>query len=302
MYTIKQASRLTGVSEASLRSWERRYGVVVPQRSESGYRLYDETSLAAVSTMRRLVDEGWSPAEAAHAVSSGAVPLADPDLSTKVPSGEQGPNAVTYMQQFLTSAAQLDTAGIEESLDGGFALGSFEHVVDAWLFPTLEALGEGWARGEIDVAGEHAASHAAQRRLSAAFDAAGSRSRGPAVVVGLPPGSRHDLGALAFATAIRRRGMDVVYLGADVPVESWVAAVSSRAARAAVLSIVTPEDRTAAVAVAERLLALDPAPVVCAGGAAASGLAAEIRTLAPGIGAAAQELDELTHAVDASAV
>ena len=74
MYTIKQASRLTGVSEASLRAWERRYGVVVPHRNESGYRVYDEEALAAVSTMRRLVDDGWSPAEAADAVRSGTVP------------------------------------------------------------------------------------------------------------------------------------------------------------------------------------------------------------------------------------
>ena len=199
------------------------------------------------------------------------------------------------MQRFLSSAAQMDTAGIEESLDGGFALGSFEHVVDSWLFPALEALGEGWARGEIDVAGEHAASHAVHRRLSAAFDAAGSRSRGPAVVVGLPSGSQHDLGALAFATAIRRRGMDVLYLGANVPVSSWEAAVRSREARAAVLSVVTPEDRPAAVAVAERLLSQAPVPLVCAGGASAANLAGGVQTLASSIGAAAQELDQLVH-------
>jgi DNA-binding transcriptional MerR regulator len=229
MYTIKQASRLTGVSEASLRAWERRYRVVVPHRNESGYRVYDEEDLAAVSTMRRLVDNGWSPAEAAEAVRSGTAPaVLDKVVGPETSDGLHQPNAVTYTQRFLSSAAQMDTAGIEESLDGGFALGSFEHVVDSWLFPTLEALGEGWARGEIDVAGEHAASHAVHRRLSAAFDAAGSRSRGPAVVVGLPPGSQHDLGALAFATAIRRRGIDVLYLGANVPVSSWEAAVRSR--------------------------------------------------------------------------
>src|SRR3954452_5377476 len=135
------------------------------------------------------------------------------------------------MQRFLSAAAALDTGGIEESLDGGFALGSFEHVVDSWLFPTLEALGEAWMRGEVDIAGEHAASHAVHRRLSAAFDAAGSRSRGLSVVVGLPSGSQHDLGALAFATAIRRRGMDVLYLGTNVPVSSWQAAVRNREAR-----------------------------------------------------------------------
>jgi methanogenic corrinoid protein MtbC1 len=294
MYTIKQASRLTGVPEASLRTWERRYGVVVPHRNESGYRLYGEEDLAAVSTMRRLVDDGWSPAVAADAVRTGTVPaVMDEVVGGETTNGVDQPNAVTYMQRFLSSAAQMDTAGIEESLDGGFALGSFEHVVDSWLFPTLEALGEGWARGEIDVAGEHAASHAVHRRLSAAFDAAGSRSRGPAVVVGLPSGSQHDLGALAFATAIRRRGMDVLYLGTNVPVTSWEAAVHSRKARAAVLSVVTPEDRPAAVAVADRLLSQAPAPIVCAGGASAANLARGLHTLAFSIGTATQEFDQL---------
>jgi DNA-binding transcriptional MerR regulator/methylmalonyl-CoA mutase cobalamin-binding subunit len=296
MYTIKQASRVTGVSEASLRAWERRYGVVVPHRSESGYRLYDEEDLAAVSTMRRLVNDGWSPAEAADAVRRGKVPAVLDEVVGREPSEDlYQPHAVTYMERFLSSAAQMDTAGIEESLDGGLALGSFEHVVDSWLFPALEALGEGWARGEIDVAGEHAASHAVHRRLSAAFDAAGSRSRGPAVVVGLPSGSQHDLGALAFATAIRRRGMDVLYLGANVPVSSWEAAVRSREARAAVLSVVTPQDRPAAVAVAERLLSQTPVPTVCAGGASAADLAGGVQTLPSSIGTAAQELDQLLH-------
>ena len=296
MYTIKQAARLTGVPEASLRAWERRYGVVVPRRNESGYRLYDQESLAALSTMRRLVAEGWSPAEAAHAVRSGAVPtVPDSTESRPTASGEVQPNAATYMQRFLRSAAHLDTAGIEESLDGGLALGSFEHVVDSWLFPTLEALGEGWARGEIDVAGEHAASHAVHRRLSAAFDAAGSRSRGPSVVVGLPPGSQHELGALAFATAIRRRGLDVLYLGANVPVSSWETAVRSHAARAVVLTVVTAEDRPAAARVAELLVSHEQAPTVCTGGASGADLAAGVRLLAPSIGAAARELDELMH-------
>jgi methanogenic corrinoid protein MtbC1 len=46
----------------------------------------------------------------------------------------------------------------------------------------------------------------------------------------LPSGSQHELGALAFATAIRRRGLDVLYLGANVPVSSCETAVHSHAA------------------------------------------------------------------------
>ena len=294
MYTITQAARRTGVSVASLRAWERRYGVVVPHRNESGYRLYDEKALAAISTMRRLVDDGWSAGAAAAALRSGDVPRPpDKPAGGEVATGVDRPEAATYLQRFVVSAARMDTAGMEESLDGGFALGSFEHVVDSWLFPALEALGEGWARGEIDVAGEHVAIHAVHRRLAAAFDAAGSRSRGPAVVVGLPAGSQHELGALAFATAIRRRGLDVLYLGANVPVSSWETAVRSHAARAAVLGVVTPEDRGAAITVARRLINGDLVQLVCSGGAAGSELAPGVRTLAPSIGAATEELDQL---------
>ena len=294
MYTIKQAGRLTGVPEASLRAWERRYGVVVPLRNASGYRLYDEAALAAISTMRRLVDDGWSAASAAAAVRNGDVPLTPDERSGgQVAPDVEHPDAAAYREQFVRSAAQMDTAAMEQSLDGGFALGSFEYVVDAWLFPTMEALGEGWARGEIDVAGEHAASHAVHRRLSASFDAAGSRSRGPAVVVGLPAGSHHELGALAFATAVRRTGLDVLYLGANVPVSSWETASRSHAARAAVLAVVTPEDRGVAVTVARRLMNKGAVPLVCSGGAAGDELSPGVRTLPRSIGAAARELDRL---------
>jgi methanogenic corrinoid protein MtbC1 len=134
--------------------------------------------------------------------------------------------------------------------------------------------------------------------VTASSRLAGSRSRGPTVVVGLPSGSQHELGALAFATAIRRRGMDVLYLGANVPVSSWETAVRGRQASAAVLSVVTPQDRPAAVAVAERLLSQTPVPIVCAGGASAANLAGGVQTLAPRIGEAAQELDQLAHGTE----
>lgn len=296
LFTIKQAARMTGVPEPTLRTWERRYGVVSPMRTEAGYRIYSNEAIAVLAAMRKLVDAGWSPAEAARAVRDGTVPTSGPPmplLEDGLRPLDGGGNAASYMEQFLTSAARMDLPGIEESLDRGFTIGTFEHVMDAWLFPTLIALGEGWARAEIDVAGEHLASHAVLRRLSAAFDAAGSRSRGPAVVVGLPPGSRHELGALAFATAVRRRGLDVLYVGADVPATSWEAAVLGHSARAAVLTVVTPADRPSATGTAQQLRALHPELLVAAGGACSAGLAAGVHSLPDTIAAASRELDLL---------
>lgn len=292
---MKQASRLTGVPAATLRTWERRYDLVSPTRTESGYRVYDAAAIAALAAMRKLVAAGWTPAVAAAAIREGKIPVTGP-----VPSPDEGSESLDpadLAARFLQAAALIDVTRLEQSLDLGFALGSFEKVVDSWLCPALVALGDGWARGEIDVAGEHAASNAVLRRLSAAFDAAGSRSRGPSVVVGLPPGSRHELGALAFATAARRLGLNVLYAGADVPVESWAAAVDGHQADAAVLAVPTAADRPSAVNAVQRLLDARPGLTVAVGGAFGRDLVAGVESLPESIGSAARHLEEHLHSL-----
>ena len=293
---MKQAAKLTGVPEATLRTWERRYAVVAPTRTEAGYRLYDPESIAALTAMRKLVAAGWTPSVAARAVRDGTVPVSGP---TPRPGDEPDlpPEPRTLTEAFLDAAARMDVTGVETSLDGAFSLGTFEHVVDTWLCPTLVALGDGWSRGEIDVAGEHAASHAVLRRLSATFEAAGRRSRSAGVVVGLPPGSHHELGALAFATAARRVGLDVLYLGADVPASSWDAAVHAYRAKAAVLAVVTAADRPSAAATGRRLVESHPGLLVAGGGAFAADLGDGIQELPDTIGSAAAALENALQGV-----
>lgn len=297
MFTIKHAAAATGVPEATLRTWERRYGVVAPERSEGGYRTYDPTALARLSAMRRLVDAGWSPARAAAAIRNGDVPVDGPSPGNVAEFPLDAGTVTICRRDFLNAAVRLDAQGLEASLDRGMSLGSFEHAVDLWLMPTLVALGEGWTRGEVDVAAEHIASHAVLRRLSAAFDAAGSRSRGPKVVVGLPSGSRHELGGLAFATAARRTGLDVLYLGPNVPESSWLTAVDGHRADAAVLCVVTPADHRIAAGVARSLKLHHPGLLVASGGAYGSSLGADVHELSFLIGDAVQELDRLLHGV-----
>lgn len=292
MYTIKQASARTGVPEASLRAWERRYQVVRPRRSESGYRLYDERSLTALTAMKRLVDDGWPPAEAAKAVTAADHPPAADLVASATPLLDH-PEGRELAAGFIAAAAAVDVTAIETVLDRAFALGSFETVADEWLMPTMRGLGEAWVRGEVDVAGEHAGSHAVMRRLSHAFSAAASVAHGPRVVIGLPPGSHHELGALAFATAARRRGTAVVYVGADLPADSWVRAVRAFPTRAAVIAVPTPEDREAAARTATAIRRGNPSVSVGVGGAHAEGLDADVLTLPASIAAAAKAVQDL---------
>jgi methanogenic corrinoid protein MtbC1 len=89
----------------------------------------------------------------------------------------------------------------------------------------------------------------------------------------LPPGARHDLGAFAFATAARRAGLAVRYLGADVPLEDWLGAVRRTNARAVVLGVVISGDVRPASAVARAIHEAHPGVVIALGGRAASAAA-----------------------------
>jgi DNA-binding transcriptional MerR regulator/methylmalonyl-CoA mutase cobalamin-binding subunit len=294
MYTIKEAAIRAGVSVPLLRAWERRYGIVRPVRTSSGYRLYDDSSIERVRAMRRLVDDGWSASQAAQQIETEGIPPGV-GVSAAVPSTFARASADRDLgTAFVAAAAAMDERRVEQLLDDLFAgSSSFERVVDDRLMPALRALGEAWANGTVSVSAEHAASHAVLRRLSAAFEAAGGAVRGRPVLVGLPPGSRHEIGSLAFATAARRRGMRVTYLGADVPRQSWIEAVQATKAGAIVVGVQTESDRAPAEAVVRAAIKLGGGVLVTVGGpaSAAARVPPSVVRLPEQIGASAEALE-----------
>lgn len=302
MYTIKQAAARSGISVPVLRAWERRYGVVRPDRTPSGYRIYDEVAIARLVAMRHLVvDEGWRPNQAAQRVMEPGVDLHG--LSAAAPEGATGPERTAGPEStaaatgasmvskppatsvaelapgsransatgaFVAAARDLDVPAMERILDDAFAAQRFELAFESLVSPALRAIGAAWAAGDLDVAAEHAASETIRRRLGRFFDAAGSSDRAPQVVVGLPPNAHHELGAFAFAVASRRAGLGVLYLGADVPLESWLTTARETAVPVVVLGAVTPADLAAAEGVVRALRRSSGVPICVIGGPSAA--------------------------------
>ena len=62
-YTIRAACALTGINPNTLRAWERRHGLVRPERTPSGYRLYTEHDLSRLRHIQELLDSGMSIGE-----------------------------------------------------------------------------------------------------------------------------------------------------------------------------------------------------------------------------------------------
>lgn len=274
VYTIKQAAARSGLTVPTVRAWERRYGVVHPDRTAGGYRLYDDAAIDRLSAMRHLVEaQGLRPSQAAHQVLAGGPELAalvarssSATGATAIPpTVASATRSTELVEDFLGAARALDVAAMDRLLDEAFAAQRFEAALEDVVFPALRHVGEGWSEGSIDVSMEHAASETIRRRLARFYDTVAS-SVAPLVMVGLPPGCHHEIGALAFAIAARRGGLAALYLGADVPLASWLVAAQATRAPVAVLGVMGASDVPAAAEVVTALRASPRRTVVALGG------------------------------------
>ncbi len=281
MYTIKQASARSGLPIQTIRAWERRYGVVQPDRTAAGYRLYDDAAITGLIAMRHLVEaEGWRPSQAAERVRAAGddvgslvFPESAPAREQDLPTPDSDGRANAAIEAYVSAAHRLDVPAMNRVLDEAFASQRFESAIDDVIFPSLRAIGEAWAAGELDVAQEHVASETVRRRLVAFFDAAGQTTEAPRVLIGLPPGGAHELGALAFAVASRRAGLAALYLGSNVPLESWLRTARETSASLVILAVVTSADVRAARLVVQGLRTLANPPICALGGPRAPNIA-----------------------------
>lgn len=202
---IGELARRTGVTVELLRAWEKRYGLLRPSRTNSGYRLYSAADEERVARMRRGLDEGLAAAEAARAALEEPV-LAGADL--------RGAAA-----ELRTALEAYDDAAIQSALDVLLATFTFETVARDVMLPLLREIGDRWELGEISVAQEHFASSLLRGRLLS-IARGWDRGVGPRAVLACAPEERHELALIVFGIALRAQGWRVTYLGADTPVES----------------------------------------------------------------------------------
>jgi DNA-binding transcriptional MerR regulator len=225
-FPIRTVSHLTGVNSVTLRAWERRHGLINPQRTPSGHRLYGPSQIEVIHRILGLLEKGLPISQVERA-------LAAP--GTERPRAEQGPWK-TYRDRIVAAVARYDDDELEEVYSQALSLYPIETVTDGLLLPVLQELGRRWQSGEGSVAEEHFFSVYVRNKLGARFHHRTRTSAGPRILAACMPDEQHELGLLIFSLAAHARGLHIVMLAAHTPLEGLTLAVRRARCDAIVLS------------------------------------------------------------------
>lgn len=256
-YNLKAVVQETGLKPDTLRAWERRYGLPEPQRTGSGHRLYSQNDInllkwllarqgeglsisRAVELWRRVKVEQSDPFQiiANQVAGQPAVPLANSAPAPKVVSMLEGGGDVIAQlcQAWIASCLKFDEQQAERVVTQAFSLFPVEKVCVDLLQKGLAAIGDGWYKGDITVQQEHFASALAVRRLEALLAATPAPTRNGRLLVGCPPEEAHTFIPLLLSLLLRRRGWDVIFLGANIPQQDFVLTIQTARPQLVVLT------------------------------------------------------------------
>lgn len=217
-YRIQTVAEMTGVPAATLRAWERRYGIPAPERSNSSYRLFSDHDVAAIRRLKELCDDGMSPAEAARLV----VRVGEAS-NTPVDSDPYG----RARETILAAIEDFDPVSVERAVRSAMFLGSASTVYQRVIAPTMRTVGDRWHDGSFSVAQEHMASEAlgaVARDMLRLLDPAPAA---PEAILACFADEDHSLPLYGVAFGLVQWGYRPVVLGAKTPPSAIRHAVES---------------------------------------------------------------------------
>lgn len=150
-YRIQSVAEMTGVSAATLRAWERRYGIPAPRRTASAYRLYTEQDIELIKRVRELCDGGIAPSQAAQMV------LATRSSREEFTHLEVDTHELA-VQKIVAAVEKFDADMVEAAVKHALFLGSATALFDKVFGPALQVIGQRWHEGSISIGQEHLAS------------------------------------------------------------------------------------------------------------------------------------------------
>ncbi len=238
MYGIKRIAELTGVSPITLRAWEGRYGVILPDRTDGGTRVYTDEHLEDLKwVIKQKNDNHLSIGQAMQALEAKRQHIKKAQISK-----EDYPRFIDGLF-LLLKHHQLDeaTSYVEELKELIETDILFHHI----FIPILTRIGETWAKGDLSVAEEHYMSHFIQQQISHYFYHYEVKSKRATAIAVCPVDEMHQIGLLLFSIFLKQHGIDVLFIGEVTPLKDIRALIEANDINLAAFSLTTTNELSA---------------------------------------------------------
>lgn len=277
-YPVAAVARRLGIAPATLRTWDRRYGLGPSQHAAGAHRRYSPADVARLEGMRRLVLSGMPPGEAARSVLEEPLDPAAIDAGAQESAGNEDatigrqgggrvvpiPGGTPAARGLARAALGLDAEAcaqiMTDTLERRGAVWTWDHLI----LPVLIGVGQRWQRSGSGIDVEHVLSGSVQSVLGA-WAARPREARGiRPVLLASAPGEAHCLPLWAVTAALAERGVDARSLGASTPWSALAEAARRIGPGGILVWSQTPLSGDAAELVT--LPPLRPEPIVVLGG------------------------------------
>lgn len=205
-YRIQSVAEMTGVSAATLRAWERRYGIPAPQRTASAYRLYTDRDVELIRRVRELCENGIAPAQAAQMVQAARG-------SREEAVRLETDTAELAVQKILAGIERFDADMIEAAVRHAMFLGPGTTLFERVYGPVLLEVGDRWQAGLLSEGQEHLVSEIINSALHEILRVVRPANPGKTVVLACFAEDEHSLPVLGLALQLAEWNMRAVVLG-----------------------------------------------------------------------------------------
>lgn len=215
-YSIREVEKLSQIKAHTLRIWEQRYGIIVPHRTSTQIRFYDDAQLKQILNIALLLKNGYKISKVAAMHSSQIA-----EAINKLGEENNDPDFFYSwnIEALLIAMIDLDEEKFDQTMEEVIRKIGFEQSMLLILIPFLTKIGMLWSLGEVNVAQEHFMANLIRRRTIVEIDKLprGKHINQEKFILFLPENEWHEIGLLFAKYAIVKRGFHVIYLGQSMP-------------------------------------------------------------------------------------
>ena len=213
-FTIKDVENLSGIKAHTLRIWEQRYNICIPQRKESNHRFYDAMDLKNVLKISYLYHRGLKISKIARYESEDINRIAEAYFKLDKTSEH-------FINRLVEASVDFDEIQFEKVFKEAEEQNGIESTITDIIYPYLERIGVLWLTDHVIPAQEHFTSNLINRKIILGIDRLKmiSKPNPRQILLFAPEKEHHEIPLLLLHFLLKKNGDHVIYFGPNACLE-----------------------------------------------------------------------------------